>query len=97
MAVIEMTTFRLSGAADIPAFLEIDKRVQQEFIPFEPGFVRRTTARGTNGEWAVLVMWGSAADADASAARAPSHPAVTAFAEFVEPGSTETARYTTLD
>jgi hypothetical protein len=97
MAVIELTTFRLTGDADERAFLEADKRVQQEFSPFEPGFARRTTARGANGEWAVVVLWASAADADASAGRAPSHPAVAAFDAFVEPGSTSTARYTTLD
>src|SRR3954467_13209125 len=97
MAVIEITTFRLADGTDEAAFLEADRRVQTEFIPRHRGFMRRTTARGANGEWAVIVLWGSAADADASAGLAKDHPVTNAFDALLDRSSVQRRRYETLD
>jgi hypothetical protein len=93
--LIEITTFRLADGTDETAFLAADERVQQEFIPNKPGFARRTTARGDNGEWIVIVLWGSREDADAAAS--DKHPAVDAFTALIDPASVRTSRWETLD
>ena len=97
MAVVELHTFRLRPDADEAEFRAADYRVQTEFIPNHPGFLRRTTARGGDGDWLVVVLWGSEADAEASLQRAAADPVAGAFLAFVEPDSYSTARYATLD
>src|SRR3954454_2025205 len=97
MAVIEITTFRLADGTDEAAFLEADRRVQTEFIPRHRGFMRRTTARGAGGEWAVIVLWASASDADASAGLAQDHPVTQAFDALLDPSTVQRRRYDTLD
>ena len=99
MAVIETMTFRLLAGTDEHAFLEADKRLQTEFAYHQPGLVRRTTARSTDGEgeWIVIDLWGSAAEADACAARWDVDPVATAFMALVDRATVETKRYETLD
>jgi hypothetical protein len=94
--VIETQTFRLAAGADEDAFLAADRRVQDEFIPRHAGFLRRTTARGDDGDWLVIVLWYTAADADASAALAADHPATTAFRALLDGATLRTTRYETL-
>lgn len=66
MAVMEIVTFRLAGDADEAAFLRWDERVQTEFLPNRDGFLRRTTAKAHDGSWATVLMWSSAAEAEAA-------------------------------
>jgi hypothetical protein len=86
--LLETTTFRLADGVDETAFLAADEALQAAFSP-RPGFVRRTTARGEAGEWLVLAMWWSAAEADAAPPAVP--------VDLVDPGSVRTGRYETLD
>jgi hypothetical protein len=95
--VIETMTFRLAAAADEAAFIEADKRLQTEFAYQQPGLARRTTARGDDGEWIVIDLWATAADADACAECWESDPVANAFMELVDRSTVRTARYTTLD
>jgi hypothetical protein len=95
--VIETTTFRLAAGADEAAFLAADYGVQTEFVPYQRGFTRRTTARGADGEWIVVVLWDSVADAESCARLAPGDAAVAAFDALVDPRSRTTRRYETLD
>jgi hypothetical protein len=97
MAMLETATFRLAPGVDEAAFLDADSRVQTEFVYQQPGLVRRTTARGRDGDWIVIVLWASDADADAAAARAPGDEAAVAFTACLDPGSVRTARYALLD
>lgn len=97
MAVVEIHTFRLDEAADEAALLDADTRVQAEFAPFQPGFIRRTTARGLGGEWLELVLWGSLEAADGAAAAGEADEAVKAFRALAAPGSSATRRFETLD
>ena len=51
--IIEHRTFRLAAGSDEAAFLAADRRVQTEVVPFQHGFIRRTTARNDDGRWLV--------------------------------------------
>ena len=86
--LLETTTFRLADGVDEAAFLAADEERQAELSP-RRGFVRRTTARGEAGEWLVLAMWSSAAEADAAPPAVP--------VDLVDPDSVRTGRYQTLD
>lgn len=93
--IIEHRTFVLADAVDEDDFLAADRRVQAEFAPFQPGFIRRTTARGPAGSWLVETMWMTEADAEAAAAS--SDAAVTELRAMVDPTSETVRRYETLD
>jgi len=82
--VIDIHTFRLSDGVSEEDFLAADKRMQQEFVPNLEGFVRRTTARGADGRWAVVSLWWSATELDAADASAATHPVATAFAALID-------------
>jgi hypothetical protein len=97
MAVIETQTFRLAHGADVAAFLDADKRLQTELMLRKPTFLRRTTARGADGDWLVVVLWSSEADADASNAHFDRHPARVDFMALVDEATVTWRRYETLD
>jgi heme-degrading monooxygenase HmoA len=96
MSVVEVATFRLAAGTDVPSFLAIDKRVQTELVPNQPGFMRRTTAR-RDPDWLVVTLWASEEAAAAFAVASADHPVRAAFEGTVEPGSLTTNRYATLD
>jgi heme-degrading monooxygenase HmoA len=56
---IEIQTFRLPPDTTDDAFLAEDARIQVDLMLNAPGFIRRTTARGEDGEWLVLTFWGT--------------------------------------
>lgn len=97
MSVIETLTFRLRPAVDDATFLAADRAVQTDFIPNHPGFLRRTTARGEDGEWIVVTLWASEDDAEASAARGVDHLVTARFMAMLESTSVATRRWRTLD
>lgn len=57
----------------------------------QPGLRRRTTARGDNGDWLTVTLWGTDAEADA----AP--PSNAALDDLVDPASVVVRRYVELD
>ena len=95
--VIETHTFRLAGGAAEDDFLAADQRVQTAFFHQQPGFARRTTARGEAGEWLVIVLWGWDEAADAAEQAAADHPDVAAFTALVDGASSVRKRYSSLD
>lgn len=95
--LIETTTFHLSHNSDDTAFLSADRRVQTEVVPNQPGFLRRATARDADGDWIVIVLWDSEADADAAAGEAAAHPATAEFSRLIDGSTLSRRRYTTLD
>jgi hypothetical protein len=97
MSVIEVTTFRLRPQAEEADFLDADRRVQTGFFYGNQGLLRRTTARGDGGRWAVVTSWASAADAEASAAKAVDETLVGRFLSFVDPTTLRTDRYQALE
>lgn len=95
--MIEITTFRPAEGAAVVDLLEADRLVQHRFMPRQPGFLRRTTARGADGEWAVVVLWAGEAEALAAAASSATDPAVAALADLVDGTTVQVRRYTELD
>jgi hypothetical protein len=95
--LVEITELRLREGVSDDEFLAVDREVQHDVFPFHPGFARRTTARGDDGTWAVIVLWGSDEEAQAAAADVTSHPAAVRLAELADPASIRVRRYTTLD
>ena len=97
MAVIEVLTFRLLPDIGEDGFLDADRHLQTEFAYHQPGLLRRTTARGGPGEWLVVTLWVSPADADAGEAAARDESVVERFRALLDPSSVVTTRYDTLD
>ena len=96
MSIVEVTTFRLADGVVDEAFLALDKRIQTELVPNQPGFLRRTTAR--HGEdWLVVTLWASDADAAAFQRAADGDPLQAEFEHAVEAGTLHLTRYSTLD
>jgi len=96
VSIVEITMFRLAEGVTDESFLALDRRMQTELVPNQPGFMRRTTAR--HGEdWLVVTLW-STEDAAAAYQRAvEGHPVQAEFEQVVEAGSFHLARYATLD
>ncbi len=85
--------FRLADEVEDADFLAADKELQEEFAYQQPGMLRRTTARGGDGEWIVIDLWASAADARACAARWDADPIARRFMALVDPASVVTGLY----
>jgi heme-degrading monooxygenase HmoA len=96
VSVVEVTTFRLRAGVSEDVFLALDKRLQTELVPNQPGFLRRTTAH-RGGSWVVVTLWGSEAQAAAFESATAGHELQRAFGEQVEPDSLGSRRYDTLD
>jgi hypothetical protein len=97
MSVIETMTFRLAAPTEEAPFLAADRRLQTEFAYHQAGLVRRTTARSHGGDWIVVDLWASEADADASTERWNGDPTAAAFMALVDETTVRVQRYTTLD
>jgi hypothetical protein len=96
VSIVEVTTFRLRAGVSDDAFLALDKRLQTELVPNQPGFVRRTTARRA-GAWVVVTLWGSEAHAANFDSATSGDELWGAFRDLVEPDSLQSTRYDTLD
>jgi hypothetical protein len=97
VAVIETMTFALRAGTDDATFLAVDRRVQTGFAYQQPGLVRRTTARGAEGQWIVVDLWSSASDADAMGTRWETDALAAEFMACVDAETVQVRRYTTLD
>jgi heme-degrading monooxygenase HmoA len=96
MSIVEITTFRLAPGASEDGFLALDRRVQTELVPNQPGFLRRTTTR-RGEDWLVVTLWASEAAAAAFEDVANGEPVQIEYDGHLEVGSVTTARYDTLD
>jgi hypothetical protein len=95
--MIEILKFRLVPGADEAAFLAADRRLQTEFAYQQPGLMRRTTGRGADGEWIVIDIWRTEAEASAADERWREDPVADEFMAFIDRASVRTGRYATLD
>jgi heme-degrading monooxygenase HmoA len=96
VSIVEVTTFRLAEGVTDASFLALDRRLQTELVPNQPGFMRRTTAR--HGEdWLVVTLWSTEEAAGAFQRAVEKHPLQVEFGHAVEAGSYHLARYATLD
>jgi hypothetical protein len=94
--VIEIMKFRLPPGGDEAAFLAADRRVQEEFAYQQSGLLRRTTARGENGGWIIIVHWRSSTDADACEAEAERDGLTRSFWAMLDSASVSVERYQEL-
>jgi hypothetical protein len=94
VAIIEVTTFRPREGVPDTELLAADREVQHT-VPFLAGFIRRTTARGVDGSWAVIELWGD--DATADVAHASGEEAMARLEALIDASSVERQRFTTLD
>jgi hypothetical protein len=94
--VIDLTTFRLAPGTLEDDFLAADRRWQTELVPNRDGFVRRTTAH-RDGEWVVITLWFTEADAVAFEADTAGHGVRQAFDQYVAAESRRVSRFDTLD
>jgi len=90
-------TFRLVPGTQEADFLAADRAVQEDFAYHQPGLVRRTTARGENGDWIVLDLWRSSADSDACAVRWDADPVARRFMDFIDRSTLRSSRWFPLD
>jgi hypothetical protein len=95
--LIEIFSFKLLAGADEAAFLAVDKQLQAEFAYQQPGLMRRTTARATDGEWVVIDLWRSEADADRTSNVWGNDPVTAEFQSFVDPDTVRVRRFDELD
>jgi heme-degrading monooxygenase HmoA len=96
VSIVEVTTFRLAEGVTDETFLSLDRRVQTELVPNQPGFMRRTTARHGD-DWLVVTLWSTEAAAAAFDRATEDHPLQTEFVRAMEAGSFHLTRYVTLD
>jgi heme-degrading monooxygenase HmoA len=96
VSIVQISTFRLAEGMTDESFLALDRRVQTELVPNQPGFMRRTTARHGD-DWLVVTLWSSDETAAAFQRAVEGHPLRAEFTRAVEAGSFHLARYTTLD
>jgi heme-degrading monooxygenase HmoA len=96
VSIVEVTTFRLAEGVTDASFLALDRRVQTELVPNQPGFLRRTTARHGD-DWLVVTLWSTEDAAGAFRRAVEGHPLEAEFEHAVEAGSFHLARYATLD
>ena len=89
--------FRLPPGGDEAALLAADRRIQEEFAYQQPGLLRRTTARGEDGSWIVIVLWRSSADADAAEARGERDELARESLALLDSSSISVQRYHELD
>ncbi len=95
--MIEVTTFRPAAGTSEADLLQADQLVQTRFMPRQPGFLRRTTARAADGGWLVIILWASEGDAEAAAAGAVTDADTAPLAALVDPATLEVRRYAELD
>jgi hypothetical protein len=96
VSIVEVTTFRLAEGVTDAAFLALDRRVQTELVPNQPGFMRRTTAR-RGADWLVVTLWSSEDAAGAFQRAVEVHPLQLQFEDALESGTLHLTRYATLD
>ena len=89
--------FHLKPGIGDGEFLVANERMQTEFVYQQPGFVRRTTARGKDGEWLVIGVWSTQDDAAIAGQVAIGDPISRTANAMVDPSSVTVKRFETLD
>lgn len=95
--MIEILTFRLAEGVEEADFLAADRAVQAEFAYQQPGLLRRTTAKGADGDWVIIDIWRRPEDADAADRIWGQDEWTSRFMALVDGDSVRSARYQPLD
>ncbi|KVX01184.1 hypothetical protein [Shewanella frigidimarina] len=92
--VIEIATFNLKEGVTYQQFAPLDKAVEVEHVTKQAGFLSRETAKGTDGEWLVIVHWDTLQNADASMNSFMNAKAASQFMAHVDASTMKMKRYT---
>jgi hypothetical protein len=65
-AVVEWAPFQIGAGVSDEELLAVSRRVQDEFLAHQPGFLRRDLLRWKNGCWVDIVYWADRGAADAA-------------------------------
>ena len=95
MAVLEVETFTLVAGIDALAFRALDEQIQEWCYVNRPGLARRTTARGDNGSYVVITLFGEASQADSTYYK-NADAVVTAWSAAITESSRSVAVYSLL-
>ncbi|HCI9590167.1 TPA: hypothetical protein NQF56_001004 [Klebsiella variicola] len=91
--VIEIVTLKLKPGVSAEKFKKIGKKIEEQHVSRQPGFIYRESAAGPNHDWLVIVHWRSVKDADASMKSFPSASAAQKFMDSIDASSMKMTRY----
>lgn len=92
-SVIEVVTFRLKPGVSNAEFGRVDKKVEQEHVSKQLGFISRESGAGDGNEWLVIVHWRSVPDAEASMKTFEKAAAAAEFMSKIEESTMSMKRY----
>ena len=95
--MIEVTTYRLAAGVEDTAFVQADAAAQVGLFNLRPGLLRRTTARGDDGGWVTITLWGDADAASAAAEVCADDPLALAVLDLVDTSTLEVRSFHELD
>lgn len=84
------------AGADDTALRAANEEVQAAFAYQQPGLLRRTVARSAEGEWLVVTLWRTNAEAEEAAERFGADPATEPLRRLIDPQSVSVSRYDEL-
>ena len=84
--VSEIVTFRLTGHAEVSAFLAAADQMQR-LLKATGAMVQRTLSESDTGTWTDHIVWTSLAAAQTAAAELPQKPEAQPFMSLIDPGS----------
>jgi hypothetical protein len=93
MGFVEIVRLRPANGVSEAEFLAASDRFEEAYMKKRHGFQKRTLLRGENGEWAVIVNWESAEDAQASMDAFPNDPASAPFNAVIDAATFEMKRF----
>lgn len=94
--IVVVTRFRLAEGTTEEAFLAADEAAHKEFANFQPGIVRRTTAKGEDGWWLIELIWWSREAQEAADVAAAAAPQTQALRACVDTRTAERHVYETI-
>jgi heme-degrading monooxygenase HmoA len=82
--VIEWAAFALKPGVAESALMEASRRLQEEFLDQQPGYLRRELVKEADGQYADLVWWSSLAAAEAAMAKTATSAACACYFDLIE-------------
>ena len=61
-SVVEITSFRIKNNVEKEKFIEVAKKMEEEFLKNQNGYISRTLSVDENEQWIDIVFWRSKKD-----------------------------------
>ncbi|MEW2247591.1 antibiotic biosynthesis monooxygenase [Streptomyces sp. NPDC006975] len=97
MTIVETIRFKIRPEVGDAEFQERNRTMEKEYLQGRPGFLTRSTARSTDGEYLVVVHWRTPEDAEATIAAFFSAPETQAFLAAVDLETVQPGRYELIE